>query len=42
MPEFEIIFYEKEDGTKVKVVEVIVEKLTFLSSKKTEPKEIDG
>ena len=34
--------YETDDGTKKKVVEVIVEKLTFLSSKKTEPKEIDG
>lgn len=34
--------YEKEDGTKCKMVEVIVEKLTFLSSKKSNPKEIDA
>ena len=30
------------DNVKRKAVEIIVEKLTFLSSKKTEPKEIDG
>ena len=30
------------DGVKHKAVEIIVEKLTFLSSKKSEPKEIDG
>ena len=30
------------DNIKRKVVEIIVEKLTFLSSRKTEPKEIDG
>jgi single-strand DNA-binding protein len=34
--------YELDDKTKRKVVEVIVEKLTFLSSKKSDPKEIDG
>ena len=34
--------YETEDGIKKKVVEVIVEKLTFLSSKKVEPKEVDA
>jgi single-stranded DNA-binding protein len=34
--------YETDDGIKKKVVEVIVEKLTFLSSRKTEPKEIDA
>jgi len=33
--------YEIND-VKRKTVEIIVEKLTFLSSKKTEPKEIDG
>lgn len=33
--------YELE-GVKRKAVEIIVEKLTFLSSKKTEPKEIDA
>ena len=31
--------YELEDGTKRKAVEVIVEKLTFLSSKKIEADE---
>ncbi len=30
------------DNIKRKAVEIIVEKLTFLSSKKTEPKEIDS
>ena len=34
--------YETDDGIKKKVVEVIVEKLTFLSSKKVEPKEVDA
>ncbi len=34
--------YETGDGVKRKSVEIIVEKLTFLSSKKTEPKEIDA
>ncbi len=33
--------YEK-DGIKYKIVQVVVEKLTFLSSKKSDPKEIDG
>ena len=33
--------YEIND-VKRKVVEIIVEKLTFLSSKKSDPKEIDG
>ena len=33
--------YEK-DGNKYKIVQVIVEKLTFLSSRKSEAKEIDG
>ena len=33
--------YEVE-GIKRKAVEIIVEKLTFLSSRKTEPKEIDS
>ena len=33
--------YEK-DGIKHKVVQIIVEKLTFLSSKKVEPKEVDA
>ena len=32
--------YEK-DGAKHKIVQIIVEKLTFLSSKKTDTKEID-
>ncbi len=30
------------DNIKRKAVEIVVEKLTFLSSRKTEPKEIDG
>ncbi len=30
------------DGIKRKAVQIIVEKLTFLSSKKTEPKEVDA
>ena len=30
------------DGVKHKVVQIIVEKLTFLSSKKAEPKEVDA
>ena len=30
------------DNIKRKVVEIIVEKLTFLSSRKSDPKEIDG
>ena len=34
--------FETDDGVKRKVVEVIVEKLTFLSSKKVEPKEVDA
>ncbi len=34
--------YETDDGVKHKAVEIIVEKLTFLSSKKTESKEIDA
>ena len=34
--------YELDDGTKRKAVEVVVEKLTFLSSRKTNPKEIDN
>ena len=34
--------YETSDGVKHKAVEIIVEKLTFLSNRKTEPKEIDG
>ena len=34
-------YYEK-DGIKHKVVQIIVEKLTFLSSKKVEPKEVDA
>lgn len=33
--------YEK-DNVKHKAVEIIVEKLTFLSNKKTEPKDIQG
>ena len=32
--------YEK-DGVKHKVVQIVVEKLTFLSSRKEEPKEVD-
>lgn len=34
--------YEADDGTKRKAVEIVVEKLTFLSSRKNEAKEIDG
>lgn len=33
--------YEK-DGIKHKAVQIIVEKLTFLSNKKVEPKEVEG